>query len=29
MAHRNEDLLRDGYAAFGRGDIDALQNRFF
>jgi uncharacterized protein len=29
MAHRNEDLFRDGYAAFGRGDIDALQNWFF
>ena len=29
MAHPNEDLLRDGYAAFGRGDLDALQNQFF
>lgn len=29
MAHPNEDLVRDGYAAFGRGDLDALQNRFF
>jgi uncharacterized protein len=29
MAHPNEDLLRDGYAAFGRGDLDTLQNQFF
>jgi uncharacterized protein len=29
MAHPNEDLVREGYAAFGRGDIDALQNQFF
>ena len=29
MAHANEDLLRDGYAAFGRGDINALKSRFF
>jgi uncharacterized protein len=29
MAHPNEDLLREGYAAFGRGDLDALQNQFF
>lgn len=28
MAHPNEDLVREGYAAFGRGDIEALQNRF-
>lgn len=24
MAHPNEDLLRGGYEAFGRGDIDAV-----
>ena len=29
MAHPNEDLVREGYAAFGRGDLDMLQNRFF
>jgi ketosteroid isomerase-like protein len=29
MAHPNEELVREGYAAFGRGDLDALQNRFF
>jgi uncharacterized protein len=29
MAHPNEDLLREGYAAFGRGDLDALQHQFF
>jgi uncharacterized protein len=29
MAHPNEDLVREGYAAFGSGDIEALQNRFF
>jgi ketosteroid isomerase-like protein len=29
MAHANEDLVREGYAAFGRGDIDALQRQFF
>jgi ketosteroid isomerase-like protein len=29
MAHPNEDLVRQGYAAFGTGDLDALQNRFF
>jgi uncharacterized protein len=29
MAHPNEDLVRDGYAAFARGDLDMLQNRFF
>jgi uncharacterized protein len=28
MAHPNEDLVREGYAAFARGDIEALQNRF-
>ena len=29
MAHPNEDLVREGYAAFGRGDIEALQSTFF
>jgi uncharacterized protein len=29
MAHPNEDFIREGYAAFGRGDIDALQHKFF
>jgi uncharacterized protein len=29
MAHPNEDLVREGYAAFGRGDLEMLQNRFF
>jgi uncharacterized protein len=29
MAHPNEDLVREGYAAFGAGDIEALQSRFF
>jgi len=29
VAHPNEDLLREGYAAFGRGDLDALQSQFF
>jgi uncharacterized protein len=29
VAHPNEDLVREGYAAFGRGDIEALQSRFF
>jgi uncharacterized protein len=29
MAHPNEDFVREGYAAFARGDVDALQNRFF
>ena len=24
MAHPNEDLVREGFAAFGRGDMDAL-----
>ena len=28
MAHPNEDLLREGYAAFARGDIEALQSTF-
>ena len=25
----NEDLVREGYAAFGQGDLDMLSNRFF
>ena len=29
MAHPNEDLVRAGYAAFGRGDVEALQTTFF
>lgn len=29
MAHPNVDIVRDGYAAFGRGDLDSLQNHFF
>lgn len=29
MAHPNEDLIRDGYAAFARADIDALRRDFF
>jgi len=29
MAHPNEDVVRGGYAAFGRGDIEALQSQFF
>jgi len=29
MAHPNEDLVREGFAAFGRGDIDALRDRYF
>jgi ketosteroid isomerase-like protein len=29
MAHPNEELVREAYAAFGRGDLDMLQNRFF
>jgi len=29
VAHPNEDLVREGYAAFGRGDIEALQSQFF
>jgi ketosteroid isomerase-like protein len=28
MAHPNEDLVREGFAAFGRGDLDALQHQF-
>ena len=29
MAHRNEALVRETFAASGRGDIDALRNRYF
>jgi len=29
MSHPNEDLIREAFAAFGRGDIDALQAQFF
>ena len=29
MAHPNEDLVREGFAAFGRGDIEALRDRYF
>ena len=29
MVHANEDLLRDGYALFGNGDISTLKSRFF
>jgi uncharacterized protein len=29
MAHPNEDLVREGFAAFSRGDIDALRDRYF
>jgi ketosteroid isomerase-like protein len=29
MAHPNEDLLRDGFAAFGRGDIEELRTKTF
>ena len=29
MTHPNEDLVRDGIAAFARGDIAALQRDFF
>jgi ketosteroid isomerase-like protein len=29
MAHPNEDLVRQGFAAFSSGDIEALQNQFF
>ena len=28
MAHPNEDVVREGFAAFGRGDTDALQQYF-
>ncbi len=29
MAHEHVDLVRDGYAAFGKGDLDTLRDRFF
>ena len=29
MAHSNKDLVREAYAAFGRGDMDALRDKFF
>lgn len=29
MAHPNVDIVRDGYEAFSRGDLDSLQNYFF
>ena len=29
MAHPNEDLVREAFAAFGRGDIDALRDQYF
>jgi ketosteroid isomerase-like protein len=29
MAHPNEDLVREAFAAFGRGDIEALQRQYF
>ena len=29
MTHPNEDLVREGFAAFGRGDLDALQSQFY
>ncbi len=29
MAHPNEDLLREGIAAFTRGDLDALREKYF
>lgn len=28
MAHPNEDLVREAFAAFGRGDLDALRNQY-
>lgn len=28
MAHPNEDLVREAFAAFGRGDIEALQRQY-
>ena len=28
MAHPNEDLVREGFAAFGRGDMDAQRKVF-
>lgn len=29
MAHPNEDLVREGLAAFGRGDLGAPRDRYF
>jgi ketosteroid isomerase-like protein len=29
MAHPNEDLIRDAFAAFNRGDMEALQKQFW
>jgi uncharacterized protein len=29
MAHPNEHLIRGGFAAFQKGDLDALQNQYF
>jgi len=29
MAHPNEDLVREGFAAFGRGDVDTLRKQLF
>jgi uncharacterized protein len=29
MAHPNEDLMREGIAAFTRGDLDALREKYF
>jgi ketosteroid isomerase-like protein len=29
MSHPNEDFVREGYAAFARGDMEALQREFF
>jgi ketosteroid isomerase-like protein len=29
MAHPNEDLVRESFAAFARGDLDALQRQYF
>jgi ketosteroid isomerase-like protein len=29
VAHPNETRFREGYAAFQRGDIEALRNDFF
>jgi len=29
VAHPNEDLVRGGFEAFGRGDLDALRREYF
>jgi ketosteroid isomerase-like protein len=29
MAHPDEDLVREAFAAFGRGDLDTLRDQFF